>query len=287
MTSPHSGAKVVRYSPNWQSNFADDAATARYQSADMELDNGDTTSQIYMPPFTLFPPELVDDFTIDWYVHFSMQAAVASDTHGVTFWIRKLDTHYPYPVDVSSTSQPIAGTKHVDMVPVTFTIPSVTTLTASNNAELAFTLHVRALVHTQAPWSLTTGTPNTYGRIYNPADLSQADGALQKMYVQYRLTAGRSIRPSVSNTTNISVLAQEQVINHTFSSRVVSGARQDLFPNDGGSGVNLWLMAQKTTANGAMGMSSGIIYSTPLVLRPGMVAAQSAVPFLTGSEVLL
>lgn len=282
--------KVVRYSSLWNANIFDDAATPFFLPADMELDTGDTTSQIYLPPFTLFPPELLDDFIIDFNVEGFARCVATSDTPQLEIWIRTLDTKYGYPVDATGGQAPIAGGKHVDILKHTVTLPSPTSLgyPGSNLADYGITLNMRLHVHNGNPWVLTDNgaSPNGYTRVYDPDDESQANGSMCRIMSTLEVVAGYRPRPLINNNTNISTAANRQFFTHAFSSRIEGGNRQDLYPRDGGAGMNLWLMMKKTSADGTIGLISALIHSTPKVLRPGMVAGHTAIPFLSESEVI-
>lgn len=277
LTHP-TGEKVVRYSSNFNTDYADDAEA--YFPGDMELEAADTTSLIYLPPMTLFPPELIDDFYIDWVVHGRINAANTTDTHGLTFFVRKCDTTYGYPVDADSGSTPEADGKVVDMVKVTFTTPA-----AVSTVVHGFMLHLRMLVHCQAPWEMdTVPATNGYERKYDALDIEQKDGTQQRVFARYEITTGTFPSPS-QNTTVVTALANVQVATHAWSSRLLSGAMDTLFPSAGGNGVNLWLCLQKSTSAGDVSLTSAVITTTPKVLRPGMVAGQIAIPFITEAEI--
>lgn len=275
------GDKVVRYSPNWNSNIGDDLSTPTWEPSDMEVGSTDTTSLIYTPPFTLYPPELIDDFIINWDFHVRGQAVALSDTHSMDFWIRVLDTHYGYPVDTTGGTAPIANSKHLDLLKVSVTLPTPTSVGCASIAEYGFRLRLSLLIHNQAEWSITDNgaSDNGYTRMTDPDSLAYSIcGSMQRGYAEYRFLTGRHQRGLISvNNTVVSNLANEQIITHSFTSGRSGGVNQNLYPRDGGAGVNLWLMGQKTSSNGAFALSSGLIYATPRILRPGMVAGQTAV----------
>lgn len=285
MLTVPTGDKIVRYSSNWNTGYSE--AANSYFAGDMEIATTDQTSLIYTPPLTLWPPELVDDFIIHHDFFFRINAAAAGDTHTLLFWIRALDTHYGYPVDASSGSAPIANGKYFDMLKVSMVVPSVTTLGGSTQtSSYGFMLSTKLHVHCQAPWALAGGAPNSYTRQYSATDLAQTDGTQQRIFAQYEIQPGTFFAPNNSTLTNSTAAPAPIRATHAWGSRDVTGpVMQTLFPSDGGNGVNLWLMCQKGSSAGAVSMSSGIIRTSPRILRPGLVAGQIAVPYVMESEI--